>query len=69
MRWRQDVRLEFKKQEEDVEEKKKKTFKKAAQIKNTSVEAKQAAASCILWLDSYAAWQTRFCIQKIVMKV
>ena len=69
MQWRQDVRLEFKKQEKDIEEKKKKTFKKAAQIKNTAVEAKQAAASCILWLDSYAAWQTRFCIQKIIMKV
>ena len=69
MRWRQEVRLEFKKQEEDIEEKKKKTFEKSAQIKNTAVEAKQAAASCILWLDSYAAWQTRFCIQKIIMKV
>ena len=48
MRWRQEVRLEFKKQEEDIEEKKKKTFEKAAQIKNTAVEAKQVAASCIL---------------------
>ena len=68
MWWRQDERLEFKKQE-DIEEEKKKTFKKAAPIKNTAVEAKQAAASCILLLDSYAAWQTRFCIQKIIMKV
>ena len=43
------MRLEFKKQEEeDIEEKKKKTFEKAAQIKNTAVEAKQVAASCIL---------------------
>ena len=41
------MRLEFKKQEENIEEKKKKTFEKAAQTKNTAVEAKQAAASCI----------------------
>ena len=59
----------IKKQEEDIEEKKKKTFEKAAQFKNTAVKAKQAAASCILWLDSYAAWQTRFWIQKIIVKV
>ena len=58
------MRLEFKKQEEDIEEKKEKTFKKAAQIKNTAVEAKQAAASCILWLDSYATWQTDFAYRK-----
>ena len=63
------MRLEFKKQEEDIEEKKTKTVEEAAQIKNTAVEAKKAAASCILWLDSYATWQTRFCIQKIIMNV
>ena len=68
MWWRQDVRLEFKKQEEGIEEKTKRTFEKATQIKNTAVEAKQGATSCILWLDSYAAWQTRFSIQKIIMK-
>ena len=32
----------IKKQEEDIEEKKKKTFEKAAQFKNTAVEARQA---------------------------
>lgn len=46
MQWRQEARLEYKKQE-DTEEKKKKLMKKAAQIKSTTVEAKWVAASCI----------------------
>lgn len=47
MQWRQEARLEFKKQEEDIEEKKKKRLEKVAQIKSTALEAKQATASCI----------------------
>ena len=47
MQWRQEARLEFKKQEEDIEEKKKKLVEKVAQIKSTAVEDKQATASCI----------------------
>ena len=63
LRWRKKARLKFKKLEEDIKEKKKKLLEKAAQIKSTAVEAKPVAASCIYmqWLDSYAAWQTRFC--------
>ena len=47
LRWRQEARLEFKKQEEDIKEKKKKLLEKVAQIKSTAVEAKPVAASCI----------------------
>ena len=47
LQWRQEARLEFKKQEEDIEEKKKKLVEKVAQIKSTAVEDKQATASCI----------------------
>ena len=47
LQWRQEARLEFKKQEEDIEEKKKKLVEKVAQIKSTAVEAKQTTASRI----------------------
>ena len=41
--WRQEGRLELKKQDEDIEEKTKKRPEKASQIKITAVEAKQPA--------------------------
>ena len=34
-------------------------MEKAAQIKSTAVEAKQVAASCIWWLESYVTQQTK----------